>query len=72
MEQYMAATDARLRELSLADQNRAFSHTPPPQPNSSPDVTTFLKTLRINVPRFDDTGVEDWIYKINKLFTLHQ
>ncbi|MCI57206.1 hypothetical protein A2U01_0078457, partial [Trifolium medium] len=69
LEQYMAATYARLRELSLADQNRASSHTPPPQPTSSSDFTTFLKTLWINVPRFDGTGVEDWIYKINKLFT---
>ncbi|XP_062109432.1 uncharacterized protein LOC133820560 [Humulus lupulus] len=36
------------------------------------DVNTILKTMRVKIPRFDGTAVDDWIYKINKLFDLHR
>ena len=27
--------------------------------------------MRVKVPRFDGSGAEDWIYKMNKFFELH-
>lgn len=36
------------------------------------DMNFLLKTLRVDVPRFDGTNVENLIYKINKFLTLHQ
>ncbi|XP_062114581.1 uncharacterized protein LOC133825687 [Humulus lupulus] len=36
------------------------------------DVNSILKTLRVKVPRFDGSNVEDWVYKINKFFDLHR
>ena len=35
------------------------------------DVNQILKIMRVKVPRFDRTNVEDWVYKINKFFDLH-
>lgn len=64
LEQYMTSTDARLIELS---EIRQQGNPPPPA-----DITAVMKTLRLNVPRFNGKGVEDWIFKINKLFNLHQ
>jgi len=64
LKQYMTSTDACLIELS---EIRQQGNPPPPPPA---DITAIMKTLCHNVPRFDGKGVEDWIYKINKLFTL--
>ncbi|XP_060969861.1 uncharacterized protein LOC133037067 [Cannabis sativa] len=36
------------------------------------ELNTLLKTLRVKVPRFDRSEVDDWIYKINKFFDLHK
>ena len=36
------------------------------------DMSSLLKTLRVDVPRFDDSNVDNWIYRINKFFSLHQ
>ncbi|XP_062104135.1 uncharacterized protein LOC133815295 [Humulus lupulus] len=36
------------------------------------DMHSILKTLRVKVPRFDGSNVEDWIYKITKFFDLHK
>jgi len=65
LEQYMISTNARLIELSENNNRR-----PPPPPPTH--ITAVMKTLHLNVPRFDGKVVEDWIYKINKLFTLHE
>lgn len=35
-------------------------------------MNSLLKTLRVYVPRFEGSNVENWIYKINKFFSLHQ
>lgn len=40
--------------------------------NHSGEVNSLLRTLWIEVPRFDGTNVENWIYKINKFFDLQQ
>lgn len=36
------------------------------------DLNVILRTLRVDVPRFDGKEVENWIYKIDKFFTIHQ
>ena len=36
------------------------------------DMNSLLKTLRVDVPRFDCSNVNNWIYRINKFFSLHQ
>ena len=36
------------------------------------DMNSLLKTLRVDVPRFDCSNVNNWIYRINKIFSLHQ
>ncbi|KAK2368526.1 hypothetical protein QL285_081714 [Trifolium repens] len=66
--QYMASTDARLITELTKNNNRRLSNQPLP----SSDITAVMKTLCLDVPHFDEKGVEDWIYKINKLFTLHR
>nr|XP_048334882.1 uncharacterized protein LOC125423780 [Ziziphus jujuba var. spinosa] len=35
------------------------------------DISWLFKTLKVDVPRFDGTIVENWIYKIEKFFSLH-
>ncbi|XP_062075133.1 uncharacterized protein LOC133779156 [Humulus lupulus] len=40
--------------------------------SSSRNLNAFLKTLRVKVPIFDGSNVENWIYKINKYFDLHK
>ncbi|XP_030479163.2 uncharacterized protein LOC115696402 [Cannabis sativa] len=35
------------------------------------DANLILKTMRVKVLRFDGNGVEDWVYKMNKFFELH-
>ena len=34
------------------------------------ELHTLIKTLRVKVPQFDGLNVDDWIYKINKFFTI--
>ncbi|XP_062092349.1 uncharacterized protein LOC133798158 [Humulus lupulus] len=36
------------------------------------EVNSILKSLRVKVPRFDGSEVDDWIYKINNFFDLHR
>ena len=38
----------------------------------SREMNSLLKTLRVKVPRFDGTNVDDWVYKIYKFFLLAQ
>ena len=40
--------------------------------HSHGDMHSILKTLRVKVPRFDGSNVEDWVYKITKFFDLHK
>ena len=35
------------------------------------DMNLLLKTLRVDVPRFDGLNVDNRIYRINKFFSLH-
>lgn len=35
------------------------------------DMQGLLKSLRVKIPRFNGTNVDDWVYKINKFFDLH-
>ncbi|EXC16225.1 hypothetical protein L484_024397 [Morus notabilis] len=36
-----------------------------------PDMNSLLKTLRLDVPQFNGTNVVNWVYKIEKFFSLH-
>ncbi|KAF4377290.1 hypothetical protein F8388_012391 [Cannabis sativa] len=40
--------------------------------SESREVNAIIKTLRVKVARFDGSNVEEWLYKINKFFDLHQ
>ncbi|KAF4355172.1 hypothetical protein G4B88_025233 [Cannabis sativa] len=35
------------------------------------EVNSIFKVMRVKVPRFEGAGVEEWIYKMNKFFDLH-
>ncbi|XP_062109866.1 uncharacterized protein LOC133821735 [Humulus lupulus] len=84
LDQHMAKTEERLSQGSpppspgLTGENSAMresGRTPSRRSHSEPeasDVNSILKTLRVKVPKFDGTNVEDWVYKINKFFDLHR
>lgn len=75
LEQYMESTEARLAKLTHKGEKVEGSKNGGPTDNHVHDPTnlySILKTLRVNVPRFDGSEVEEWIYKIDKFFTLHR
>lgn len=39
---------------------------------SQTDLHSLLKTFRVDVPHFNGTNVENWIYRIDNFFALHK
>ncbi|XP_024024277.1 uncharacterized protein LOC112092413 [Morus notabilis] len=61
LEQHMRRATDNFQEVGGEGQEESFGA----------DLNFILKTLRVDVPRFDGANVEDWIYKIEKFFSLH-
>lgn len=84
LEQHMLKTEERLTQMSSTGQGdsegrssaeRETTRLGPRRPEAMADnreLNGLLKTLRVKVPRFDGSNVDDWIYKINKFFDLHK
>ncbi|XP_062104440.1 uncharacterized protein LOC133815643 [Humulus lupulus] len=84
LDQHMAKTGERLSQgppppspglTGDTSAMRESGRTPSRRSHSEPEayeVNSILKTLRVKVPKFDGTNVEDWVYKINKFFDLHR
>lgn len=84
LEQFMTNTETRLTQLTVAtkgdptdgpvgetDTNPHHGVREDLEPRR-PDLHSLLRTLRVDVPRFDGSNVDDWIYKINKFFALNR
>lgn len=83
LEKHMATTEIRLSQLApspsdspigstdAAATTRATGGVRPMVDVPPMDLHSILKTLRVDVPCFDGSNVDDWLYKINKFFTLH-
>ena len=84
LDQHMAKTEERLSQgPSLPTPGSSNATNAPKESGAQPggrfrsvseaaEVNSILKTLRVKVPKFDGTNVEDWVYKINKFFDLHR
>ena len=42
-----------------------------PTDSSAPDLVALLKVLKADVPRFTGQNIHNWIYTIEKFFSLH-
>lgn len=75
LEQYMLNTETRLAKLTAESVKGEENSNGGPTGgliNDPSNLHPILKTLRINVPRFDGNDVEEWIFKIDKFFSLHR
>lgn len=72
LEKYMENTEARLAKFTLKAEDGAEDKTGGGYVADHTNIYSILKTLRVNVPRFDGNDVEEWIYKIDKFFSLHR
>ena len=58
------------------DHGRVFEGSLDSQPPTmselgSPDLSSILKVLKVDVPKFNGQLVHNWLYTIKKLFSLH-
>lgn len=83
LDQHTAKTEERMAQASPspsiavghgddtvqeADRSEGRRSTADSEPH---EMHGLLKSLRVKIPRFDGSNVDDWVYKINKFFDLH-
>lgn len=84
LEQHVSKTEERLSQMPQlsSGESGVRAHTDGEMARSGSkrsettsdnrEMNSLLKTLRVKVPRFDGTNVDDWVYKINKFFDMHK
>ncbi|KAL5823102.1 hypothetical protein ACOSQ4_021002 [Xanthoceras sorbifolium] len=82
LQQYMASVDTRLEDLrsqlngssntAAGEPSRPVSHPPPPTIVPEPgDTGPLLRTMKLEVPKFDRVDPNGWAFRITEFFDFH-